>query len=296
MNRLIVVCVFLLLCGARLDAQSCQLASTTQVSFGTYSSATLRTAGSIGINCTSGTAYSIALNAGTTAGATTTNRMLYCGGCNPKTLGYQIFSNASYTTNWGNNNGVDTVNATGTGATQNFTTWAQIPALEAYYSGPNGSNYTDLVTVTIVCSKCTSISGNNQSFNVNVQGTAQGCGISASDLSFGNYTGAVLNATSTVRVGCSRGTNYNVGLSAGTATGATVTTRKMTGTGTAVLGYKLFSNSGRTINWGNTVGADTVAGHGHGRTRSLTVYGQIPAGQSVQPGSYVDTITATITY
>lgn len=296
MNRWIVICAFLLLCVARLDAQSCQLASTTQIAFGTYSSSTLQTTGSVGINCSSGTAYSIALNAGTTAGATTTNRMLDCGGCTPKTLGYQLFSNASYTTNWGNNTGVDTVSATGTGSTQNFTIWAQVPALEAYYAGPNGSNYTDLVTVTIICPKCTSISANNQSFNVNLQGTASGCGISAGNLSFGNYTGTVLYATSTIQVGCSPGTAYNVGLNAGTATGATVTTRKMTGPNKALLNYGLFSNSGHTVNWGNTVGTDTVVEHANGKTQSLTVYGQIPAGQSVAPGSYVDTITATITY
>lgn len=298
MNRWILICVFLLLCGARLEAQqqSCQLTGTAQVAFGTYSSSTLQTTGSIGVSCTSGVAYSIALNAGTTAGATTTNRMLDCGGCTPKTLGYQLFSNGSYTTNWGNNTGVDTVSATGTGSTQNFTVWAQVPALEAYYTGSNGSNYTDLVTVTITCPKCTSISGNPQYLNLNVQGTAQGCGISAGNLSFGNYTGTVLNATSTIQVGCSPSTAYNVGLNAGTAPGATVTTRKMTGPKAALLNYGLFSNSGHTTNWGNTVGTDTVVEQANGQTQSLTVYGQIPAGQSVGTGSYVDTITATITY
>jgi len=89
---------------------------------------------------------------------------------------------------------------------------------------------------------------------------------------------------------------YNVGLSAGLATGATVTNRSMTGPASALLGYKLFSDSGRTINWGNTVGINTVAGVGNGASQSLTVYGQIPAGQFVRPGSYADTITATVTY
>jgi spore coat protein U-like protein len=40
-----------------------------------------------------------------------------------------------------------------------------------------------------------------------------------------------------------------------------------------------------------------VAGTGTGVVHSLTVYGQIPAGQSVTTtGSYTDTITATVTY
>jgi len=66
--------------------------------------------------------------------------------------------------------------------------------------------------------------------------------------------------------------------------------------GTSVLKYALYSNSARTTNWGNTVGTDTVSWTGTGSTQSLTVYGQIPGGQSPKPGSYLDTITATITY
>jgi spore coat protein U-like protein len=106
----------------------------------------------------------------------------------------------------------------------------------------------------------------------------------------------LVNSTSNITATCTNTTSYNVGLSAGVATGATVTNRSMTGPAAALLGYKLFSNSGRTVNWGNTVGIDTVAGTGNGVAQSLTVYGQIPAGQFPRPGNYADTITATITY
>ena len=70
----------------------------------------------------------------------------------------------------------------------------------------------------------------------------------------------------------------------------------MTGPASALLGYKLFRDSGRTLNWGNTVGTDTVSGTGNGIAQLLTVYGQVPAGQFPRPGNYADTITATITY
>lgn len=50
-----------------------------------------------------------------------------------------------------------------------------------------------------------------------------------------------------------------------------------------------------TINWGNTAGT-MVGGTGNGSAQTLTVYGEVPAGQAVTPGAYVDTITATITY
>ena len=126
----------------------------------------------------------------------------------------------------------------------------------------------------------------------NVQAT---CVVSAAPLSFGTYNGVLNNATSTVNVTCTNSTPYNVGLDQGTATGATVTTRKMKN-GANLLNYSLFSNSGMTTNWGNTVGTDTVTGTGSGASQSLTVYGQVPAGQYVTPGSYSDTITATVTY
>jgi spore coat protein U-like protein len=251
----------------------------------------VQTTGSIQFTCASGTAYAIGLSAGTTPGATVTNRMLLRI-TDGATLGYQLFSNASYTTNWGNSAATNWVTGTGTGNQQTATIYAQIPANEAFYLNSNGNNFGDTVTVTI--------SGNfptvTRTVQVTLQQVSPGCGIAANPLNFGNYAGAVLNVTTTLQVGCTGGTPYNVGLNAGTATGATVTNRSMTGPAAALLGYKLFSNAGRTTNWGNTVGTDTVAGTGNGTIQSLTVYGQLPAGQSPGPGAYTDTIVATVTY
>jgi spore coat protein U-like protein len=122
------------------------------------------------------------------------------------------------------------------------------------------------------------------------------CLVSATAMAFGTYTGALATSTSTVSVTCSNTTPYNVGLSAGLATGATVGTRAMTGPGAATLSYGLFQDAGHTVNWGLTVGTDTVAGTGNGSAQAITVYGQTAAGQYVAPGSYADTITATVTY
>src|SRR3954451_19028209 len=79
------------------------------------------------------------------------------------------------------------------------------------------------------------------------------CLVSATALTFGTYTGVVANSTSFVSVTCTNTTPYNVGLSAGQATGATVTTRKMAGPASALLSYSMFSDSARTVNWGQTV-------------------------------------------
>ena len=75
-----------------------------------------------------------------------------------------------------------------------------------------------------------------------------------------------------------------------------MTTRKMTGPASALLSYALFSDSARTVNWGQTIGTDTVTGTGNGSIQAITVYGQAAAAQYVAPGAYADTITATVTY
>ncbi len=131
----------------------------------------------------------------------------------------------------------------------------------------------------------------------NVTATVQAtCLISASNLGFGTYTGSAIATTTTLSVTCTNGTTYNVGLNAGTATGATVSARAMTGPGGAILDYALYQDSGHSTNWGNTVGTDTKAGTGNGSAQSLTVYGNLTANQYPTPGSYSDTITATVTY
>jgi spore coat protein U-like protein len=122
------------------------------------------------------------------------------------------------------------------------------------------------------------------------------CLVSATPMAFGTYSGVIANSSSTVSVTCTNTTPYNVGLSAGLATGATVTTRKMTGPAAAVLSYALFSDAARTVNWGQTISTDTVAGTGNGSAQALTVYGDVAAAQFLAPGAYTDTITATVTY
>jgi len=123
------------------------------------------------------------------------------------------------------------------------------------------------------------------------------CLITANNLAFGVHTGVPLNGTSTILVTCTNTTPYNVGLGVGAATGATVTTRKMTATAPiATLSYALFRDAAMSLNWGQTLATDTLAGTGNGAAQTLTVYGQVAAGQYVAPNSYTDTVLATITY
>ena len=126
----------------------------------------------------------------------------------------------------------------------------------------------------------------------NVQAT---CLVSATPLAFGTYNGTVNNKTSNVNVTCTNTTPYNVGLDAGTSTGATVTTRKMVN-GSNTLGYSLFRDAAQTLNWGNTVGTDTLSGTGTGAAQLLNVFGRIPGSQAPAPGTYTDTILITLTF
>jgi len=122
------------------------------------------------------------------------------------------------------------------------------------------------------------------------------CMLSASTLPFGIYSGVETNTVATVDVTCTNTTPYTVGLNAGTAPGATVNTRRMIGPNAAELKYALYQDVARTLNWGETVGTDTVSAIGNGKAQAISIYGQITPGQLVAPGAYVDLIVATVTY
>ena len=120
---------------------------------------------------------------------------------------------------------------------------------------------------------------------------------SASTLNFGSQGVLVANVdnTSTLQVQCTNTTPYNIGLDAGQGTGATVAVRKMTN-GASTINYSLYSDSGRTTVWGNTVGTNTIAGTGSGGSQSYTVYGRVPPQTTPAAATYTDTITVTVTY
>lgn len=124
------------------------------------------------------------------------------------------------------------------------------------------------------------------------------CVIAANPLDFGQTQGVLSSAVAvntTISVTCSNTTPYNVGLSAGTGTGSTTSSRFLSGTGgnTGTVAFNLFQAAGAT-NWGNTQGTDTKSGTGTGTAQTLTVYGQIPVQATPAPDTYKSTITATV--
>lgn len=255
-------------------AQACTV-SYVPLSFGNYVGTLLTGVNHATVNCT--TTYTIGLNAGLGAGATTTTRKMT--GPGGAELSYQLFQNAARTINWGNTTGVDTFTGTGSLSAQTINIYSQVAAGQLVTPGI----YND------------TISSATASFTVTAVVPAT-CTVSASTLNFGNYSGTLVNAASALTVTCTTLTTFNIGLNAGTAIGATVTTRRMTSPALATLGYKLFRDSQRTQNWGNTVGTDTLLSLGTGAAVMYGVFGQIPGSQSANPAVYTDTIVATITY
>lgn len=124
------------------------------------------------------------------------------------------------------------------------------------------------------------------------------CSVAAANLDFGTYnplSPSPTSATTTITIQCTLLSAYTIGLNAGTGSGATVAVRKMTKVADT-LNYSLYQDAAHSLVWGETIGIDTVAGVGTGLATPTTVYGLIPASQSVNTGAYADTITVSVNY
>lgn len=149
---------------------------------------------------------------------------------------------------------------------------------------------------------CLAQSGSDsRTFNVKIQINSI-CDIQAAptDVDFGavNSTATAIDTTGTLNVRCTSGTPYNIALNPGTGSGATVTARTMGSSdagNTARVPYALYRDSGRTQNWGATVGTDTRSGTGSGAVQAVSVYGRVPSA-NYPAGAYSDVVTATVTW
>lgn len=125
------------------------------------------------------------------------------------------------------------------------------------------------------------------------------CGVAATPLVFGNYSGtgsSPTDATSIVTALCTAGVPYTISMNEGTGTGGTVVTRKLTSGGN-LLNYTLYTDANRTTIWGDgTSSTATVTGTGGLLPQTHTVYGRIPASQLSSFGVYGDLVTITIAY
>lgn len=152
-----------------------------------------------------------------------------------------------------------------------------------------------IMTISSGSAYAGTVTGN---FNVSVSIVAECRVNSTTDLNFGNQgvMSSNVDATSSLSVQCTSGTPFNIGLNKG-VNGASVSDRRMkAASGTDTVAYHLYRDAARTLNWGDTVATDTLAGTGNGSNQVLTVYARLPAQTGVATGTYTDTVTVTVTY
>ncbi len=124
-----------------------------------------------------------------------------------------------------------------------------------------------------------------------------GCTVSANNIVFGNYNSqatAALNGNAVITLYCTDGVPFTIALDAGQhAGGASNFSARAMSDGTAgdpLLGYQIYTDSGHTIVWGdgtNTSAPVTGTGTGPAAAVTETMYGVVPAGQTVLTGSYI---------
>jgi spore coat protein U-like protein len=121
--------------------------TTNPLSFGTVTAGTsnvVQNNVNLSVTCPTGQAYNVGLLTTNTGAANGTGNMKL----GATTIGYQLFSNAGFTTPWGNTQGTNTVAGVGNGAAQALPVYGQIPAGNILAADAAGL-YTDIVTVTV---------------------------------------------------------------------------------------------------------------------------------------------------
>lgn len=130
------------------------------------------------------------------------------------------------------------------------------------------------------------------------------CTVSTTPMAFGTYdqTSSTPNdANATVTINCTSVASVlsTADIAMSTGGSGTATARRMA-SGTNLLLYNIYANSGRTTVWGDgTGGIAPVQVQLNGLLNfnvAATVYGRIPALQNVPVGTYTDTLTITVTY
>ncbi len=315
MHRRLALALFAFSSSPAAAAISCT-ASMTNVTFGSVNvlaGTAIDTTATLTITCSGATAntsyrFCTDIRPGTDSSG---NQRRMASGANR--LNFDLYQDASRSVQWGNYatpylGGGNQSDFTSDGAgniSAAVTLYARLAGSQQ--TAPPGS-YTESMTSgtpqrlhygsTSSSGSC-SVGSSTANFSFTVSATVTtSCNVSASNLNFGSAGGLSTNvdATTTVTPQCTSGTPFNVGLNAGTGTGATVASRKMTSAGGGLISYILYINSSRTTVWGNTVGTDTQSGTGTGSNQALTVYGRVPPQTTPAPATYNDTIVVTVTY
>ena len=189
----------------------------------------------------------------------------------------------------------------------------QIPAqpdlaIGLYQSSFAGSHtelnyrYADGLFTTSPPASCRTGGGGGESgirapFNISARIDPE-CYITTVDsLDFGNVSGLpgpAVTATAAVTMRCRRGTPWQ--LSLGNGLHAQGQARRMSNGHGAHAQYELFRDVAMSQRFGQIASGDHQPGTGTGTGQIIMIHGQMPASQSLTPGSYSDTVVVTVTY
>jgi len=297
-------------------ALSCSITAPT-MDFGTLSTVPLPqtdTTPSLTVNCTGGTAGAtvrmcVGIDAGTGFGSASPQRFMGSGTDNVE---YQIYSDAAHSTPWGNTSFSGGMQeplpslVLGSGGSGSIT----YPMYGRILNPPAQSELPATYTSTLQFtgkvpsggSPCSAGSGTvftGGSFQAKVVVSAS-CTVVAADIDFGTRPdlAAAVTANGGLSVTCSSGRPYTIALNAGATPGNTIAARKMNlnGAGAGVVGYQLYRDAGPSNVWGDGASGVVYSGTGSGTLQAIPVYGRVPVQATPAPGTYLDTVRATITY
>lgn len=318
MKRLLLfmtLCALLGVLPQRASAQTCS-ASPSALSFGNVSPigmSAVAATGTVSISCTWPAitltpSVQVCLNMGGT-----TPRYLAIGA---NQLQYNLYQDAAHSLAWGSTAlGTTPISVvlnkplTGNTATTSVNFYGQITASQPTVptSGNANTVYSQTLSQTsltygfflLVTPGCAALTTSAGSFGFTASATVvNNCLISATNMAF-TSTGVLssaLNATGAITARCTNGDAYEIALSSGASGNVAARQMQRSGGGGAV-NYQLYTDAARTSAWGDgTAGTTMATGTGSGNAVSITVYGRVPAQTTPMPGSYSDTITATISF
>jgi spore coat protein U-like protein len=118
--------------------------SATGVNFGSSGPITsnVDATGTVTVQCTNSTPYTIALNGGNAGASNPTQRKMSKAA---ETITYGLYQNSARSQPWGSTSGTNTVAGTGTGSNQALTVYGRV----ASQTTPSPGTYTDSVIVTV---------------------------------------------------------------------------------------------------------------------------------------------------
>ncbi|MCP3715490.1 spore coat U domain-containing protein [Paraburkholderia sp. CNPSo 3281] len=301
----------------RVSAQTCS-ASASAVSFGSVSPisrSAVSATGTVSVTCT-------------WPAITFTPNVRVClnlGGTSPRGLvngsnqmQYDLYQDSAHSLAWGSiYYGTTpipltlTKPAAGTTATQSVTIYGLIAGSQPTVPtvGNSSTTYTQSFGGTTTSINygfylfgepaCASLTAAGGSFPFSVSATiVNNCNITATNVSFATssvLTNA-LSAAGSITAQCTNGDAYRIALNGGTSGNVAARQMQRSGGG-GVVNYQLYTDSAHTTAWGDgTAGTTMETGTGSGNQQVISVYGVVPEQTTPAPGSYSDTITATISF